>query len=79
METWRQLEFDFSPLPRKKKPRKIVNYDLLAEYVRQAGEVTFAEISELTESSAGGTAQIIDTLSLRYPLWSPRRGVYRML
>lgn len=76
---WKQLEFDFTPLPRKKKPRKIVNYEALADFVRQAGEVTFAQISEVTESSAGGTAQIIDTLSLRYPIWSPRRGVYRML
>lgn len=74
---WKQLEFDFNPT--KRKPRKIVNYEALAEYVRQAGEVTFAELADVTESNAGSTAQIIDTLSLRYPLWSPRRGVYRML
>lgn len=71
---WTQLEFDFD-----KVVRRDTDYDLLARFIEEKGEVTFREIVDYTQCTASGASQVIDTLSLRYPLWSPRRGVYKML
>ena len=76
---WRQLEFDFTAKPEKKK-RQEIDYEALADYIRERGTVTFAEIKAAAgDVSAGRCVMIIDTLSLLYPLWQPARGVYSML
>lgn len=42
------------------------------------GPVTFRDIEEATGVSHNGVAQVITTLSLKYPIWSPKRGVYKL-
>ena len=77
-EKWIQLELDFYAPHRKRKPRQPVDYDLLYERLK-AGPVTFAEIEELAGVPHCSVAQIITTLSLYYPVWSPKRGVYKLM
>lgn len=60
-----------------KKKRKPVDYDMLYELLL-AGPLTFRQIEEVTGVSHCGVAQVITTLSLRYPIWSPKRGVYKL-
>lgn len=67
-----QLEFDFSP------KRRRVDYDALYERLKE-GEVTVSEIQEMTGVDACGVSQVVTTLSLRFPVWTPRRGVYKLL
>lgn len=43
------------------------------------GPLTFNEIEKLTCVAHSGVAQVITTLSLRYPIWSPKRGVYTLI
>lgn len=57
--------------------RVAVDYDLLYKRLLQ-GPVTFAEIEEMTGAKHNAVAQIITTLCLRYPVWSPQRGVYKL-
>lgn len=72
---WVQLEFDFES-PAKSK-RKKVDYDFIYQRLQQ-GPLTFNQIMEITGLSKTGTAQCITTLLLRYPIWSPARGVYKL-
>lgn len=62
--------------PRKKK-RVEVDYDELYKLLL-AGPLTFRQIEEITGVKHCGVAQVITTLSLRYPVWSPKRGVYKL-
>jgi hypothetical protein len=77
MAEWRQLEFDFS-FCRSRKKRQPVDYDMLYQRLLQ-GPLTFADIEKLTGVPHCSVAQIITTLSLNYPLWSPKRGVYKLI
>lgn len=70
---WEQLEFDFS----EPKRRKFVDYDMLYNRLKK-GPVTFNEIMEITGLSKVGTAQCITTLTLKYPVWCPSKGVYKL-
>lgn len=60
-----------------KKKRKAVDYEELYNLLLQ-GPLTFRQIEEVTGVSHCGVAQVITTLSLRYPIWSPKRGVYKL-
>lgn len=63
---------------KRKKNRTSPDYEKL--YARlQQGPMTFAEIEEMSGVQHSGVAQVITTLSLRYPVWSPRRGVYKLM
>ena len=55
----------------------LVDYDMLYKMLL-AGPVTFKMIEEATGVSHNGVAQVITTLSLRYPVWSPKRGIYKL-
>lgn len=72
--------FDAPPEKPEKtvKKRVYVDYDFLYECIKK-GPLTFREIQELTGVSKAGTSQVITTMSLRYPVWSPARGVYQLL
>jgi hypothetical protein len=73
---FRQLEFNFDKeLRRKRRP---VPYDRLYKILLE-GPLTRKDIMTITGLGETAVSQIIDTLSLRYPVWSPRRGVYELL
>lgn len=60
-----------------KRTRKPVDYDKLYElFVR--GPVRFRDIEEATGVSHNAVAQVITTLSLRYPIYEVKRGVYKL-
>lgn len=64
--------------PEKKKQRNEPDYEML--YMRfTEGPVTFREIEKLTGVAHSGVAQVITTLSIRYPIWSPHRGTYQLI
>lgn len=74
--SWKQLEFDFESPPKKQKIQ--VDYDKLYEEL-QWGPLTFTQIKEIAGVSHNGVFQVITTLSMNYPLWSPKPGVYKLL
>lgn len=67
----------FIKIPPPKKKRKRVDYDELYKMLL-AGPVTFKDIQEATGVSHSGVSQVITTLCLKYPVWSPKRGVYKL-
>lgn len=75
MQTWRQLEFDFTDDSPAK--RKNVDYEELYR-ILQTRPLSFKEIMQITGLSKSATAQCITTLTLRYPIWNPERGVYKL-
>lgn len=75
--------FFFFPIEKKdeegKKRKKIpIDYEMLHERLLE-GPVSFNEIEKLTGVAHSGVAQIITTLSIRYPIWSPKRGIYKLI
>lgn len=68
--------FFFGELEKKKKIP--VDYEALYERLKK-GPISFQEIQDLTGVSHSGVAQVVTTLSLRYTLWSPQRGIYKLL
>lgn len=66
----------FSPVKKVRK-RKYVDYEQLYQMLLK-GPVTFKQIEEVTGVSHCGVAQVITTLTLKYPIWSPKRGVYKL-
>lgn len=73
---YEQLEFNFE-LPATQK-RKKIDYESLYQRLLQ-GPVTFREIQNLTGVSKTSVMNVIDVLSVRYPVWEPERGVYKLL
>lgn len=71
-----QLEFIFT-FEKVKKAKVAVNYSLLYERLKKS-PVTTAELSRITGRKGGALQQVITTLSLEYPVWCPRRGVYKL-
>lgn len=78
MNSYVQLEFDFDAPQKKKGKRTIIDYGLLYERLKQ-GPVTFKEIQTLTGVSKTSVMAIIDVLSVKYPVWEPDRGIYKLL
>ena len=60
------------------KKRKYTDYERLYELLK-AGPVSFERIREETGLDKRAAAQVITTLSLKYPVYSPKRGVYALL
>ncbi|MBO7731546.1 MAG: hypothetical protein J6S67_03315 [Methanobrevibacter sp.] len=76
-KNWYQQEFVFAA-PEGEKPRKIkVDYELLYEELKKA-PLTFSQIKALSGVAHSGVSQIITTLSLHYPVYEVRRGVYKL-
>ena len=73
---WEQLEFNFE-FEKPKPARKIVDYNELYNRLKQ-GPISFAQIQEITGRSKAGASQVITTLTLKYPVWSPARGIYKL-
>lgn len=67
----------YKPLPRPKKKKQPVDYERIYHRLLQ-GPMTFKDIEEMTGIAHCGVAQVITTLSLRYPVYSPSRGVYKL-
>ena len=74
---WVQLEFDFTVKKKRGTKNRQIDYEAIyREFLK--GPLTFAQIEQLSGVSHSGVAQVITTLSLRYPVWSPKRGVYKL-
>ena len=71
---WVQLElqFDF-----RKKTKKKIDYNLLVEELRK-GPLTFTQIQAIAGIKRADVAQVITTLSLHYPIYEVRRGLYKL-
>lgn len=67
----------FIPVKKVKRQRKYIDYDQLYKLLLE-GPLTFRQIEEITGVSHCGVAQVITTLTLKYPVWSPKRGVYKL-
>ena len=67
-----------SPKTKIKGQRTEPDYEMLYERFKE-GPVTFREIEKLTGVAHSGVAQVITTLSIRYPIWSPKRGTYKLI
>ncbi|GHV91628.1 hypothetical protein AGMMS50268_21310 [Spirochaetia bacterium] len=63
---------------RSTKIKKPVDYDKL-EAILHRGPITYDIIKRETGLNDGGVAEVITTLSLRYPLWDPAKGIYELL
>ena len=61
-----------------RKKRRPVNYDELYQLFLEKKIVTFAEIEQLSGVSHNAVAQVITTLSLKYPITDIKRGVYML-
>lgn len=72
---WVQLEFDFSE---PKKQKQFVDYEKIYEEL-QWGPLTFTQIKELAGVPHNSVWQVITTLSMNYPIWSPKPGLYKLL
>lgn len=70
---WVQLEFQFD----FRKTKKKVDYDLLVEELRK-GPLTFTQIQAIAGIKRADVAQTITTLSLHYPIYEVRRGLYKL-
>ncbi|MCQ2611850.1 MAG: hypothetical protein MJ169_08900 [Treponema sp.] len=83
---WKQPElFDwdapdvFIPvIQKKKKVKKPVDYEKLYQLFCEKKTLTFAEIEAASGVSHNAVAQVITTLSLRYPICDIKRGVYML-
>lgn len=66
----------FLPVKRKKKP---VDYEAIYKLFLK-GPVSFKEIEQFTGVSHNAVAQVITTLSLRYPIYEVegKRGLYKL-
>lgn len=73
---YEQLEFDFEF--QEKKERKKIDYEALYQRLLH-GPVTFREVQTITGVPKHSVMAIIDVLSIRYPVWEPDRGVYKLL
>lgn len=58
--------------------KRYVDYDALYDRLKQ-GPITFTEIMEFIGRNKADACQVITTMSLRFPIWSPQRGVYRLM
>lgn len=62
---------------RKKKKKTAVDYEKLYELFLR-GPVRFCEIEAASGVSHNSVAQVITTLSLKYPIYEVRRGLYKL-
>ena len=60
-----------------KRTRKNIDYDSLYNLFL-AGPVRFKDIEQATGVSHNAVALVITTLSLRYPIYELKRGVYKL-
>ncbi len=76
---WYQQEFsfEFDAVPKKKKKVK-VDYKLIYNEMKQHGPLTFSQIEALAGVNHSGVSQVITTLSLHYPVYEVKRGLYKL-
>ena len=70
--------FFFFEEKQQKKKKLVVDYDYLYQKLLE-GPLRSKDIEEITGVSHSGVFQIITTLSINYPIWSPSRGVYKLI
>lgn len=63
--------------PQKKRVKRVIDYDALYKMFL-AGPVRFRDIELATGIRHNEIAQVITTLSLRYPIYELKRGVYKL-
>lgn len=74
---WEDPDVFLPILPKRKRTRVPVDYDSLYKLFL-AGPVRFRDIEEASGVSHNAVAQVITTLSLRYPIYEVKRGVYKL-
>ena len=60
------------------KRQSVVDYDLIAEMFNK-GPVTVEELKKVTGMNNACLSTLITNLSLMLPIWSPSRGVYKLV
>ena len=65
--------FDFTEKLKKKKVDYVSIYEAL-----KSGPLSFSQIEAMSGVAHSGVAQVITTLSLRYPVYEYRRGLYKL-
>lgn len=73
-----QLEFCFMVKDGKRK-KVIPNYEAIYNLIKNAGPITIKELRLRTGISANTIMGVIDTLSLRYPIWQPDEKTVKVL
>ena len=56
-----------------------IDYESLFQEMKKKGYMTFTEIQNFCKTEKIFVAQIIDILSIRYPVWNPKRGIYKVI
>lgn len=59
------------------KKKKKVDYEAIYQALKE-GPLTFSQIEALSGVSHSGVAQVITTLSLKYPIYEYARGLYKL-
>lgn len=78
LEFWTEEELQRLRLSKRPAKRKYIDYDRLYALLK-VGPVSFERIREETGLDKKGAYQVVTTLSLKYPVYSPCRGVYALL
>lgn len=60
-----------------KRKKRVIDYDALYQLFLQ-GPVRFSDIEQVTGMKHNAIAQVITSLSLRYPIYELKRGVYKL-
>ena len=58
--------------------KRVIDYEALYELLKQ-GPLSYADIEKATGTHRKNVPTIITTLSLKFPVYSPQRGVYALL
>ena len=81
LRKWYQQEFQFEfsePVTvQAKTPRRKTDYGAIVAAL-QKGPLTFTQIEQIAGCARSGVSQIITTLSLHYPIFEAKRGVYKL-
>lgn len=81
LRKWYQQEFQFDfsvPVTvQAKTPRRKTDYGAIVKAL-QKGPLTFTQIEQIAGCARSGVSQIITTLSLHYPIYEAKRGVYKL-
>ena len=59
------------------KKKKKVDYEVIYEALKE-GPLSFAQIEAMSGVSHSGVAQVITTLSFKYPIYEYKRGMYKL-
>lgn len=71
-----EFQFEFSEPDKVPKKRRKTDYGAIVSALKK-GPLSFTQIEQLAGCPRSGTYQVITTLSLHYPIFEVKRGVYK--